>query len=260
MKEHVILAFGSFFVWAFMDRVVGPNVSRALQQRGVLKKKSGRRPLYCHSIAHHMLTGGLAAYVLYLETISDVVEPERSFKCLGPVSVLSTAVPSISLGYGFHDLLDGIHRRDVSVQIHGTIMVLGILALLYNGVAHHTCRIFTINLSTILLNMRALDFGRRANLLVDLCFVASFTLLRGLILPLWWFQFLSFAFRSDPSTWGACMKPSVAYVAVIGGVVLHSLNAYWLVKIIERAISRIKIPGGISRVGTGVVSACAKAT
>lgn len=115
--------------------------------------------------------------------------------------------------------------------------MIGYTALCYLGVAHHTVRILVINASTVFLNFRRIDFGVRRNFFVDVAFIVSFFVLRIVLLPKWWIDFLRFAHSSDTTMWGECMNESIVLFAFIGGIILHSLNAYWFVLIL-RSVNR----------------------
>ena len=195
--------------------------------------------VYLHSIVHHTLTSICACYVWRLEETTSIGEPERSYLCLEPISFVSKTIPSVSLGYGFIDLLDGLRRNDRSVIVHGTLMCLGLASLLAAGVAHHTVRLYVINLSSIFLNLRSIDMGSKTkNMIVDVLFVVTFFLLRCILLPIWWTRFLYRGLLLSDATWGRCMSRIVIFGSLVGGVVLHSLNGYWMYHIVRKARDR----------------------
>eukprot|EP00940_MAST-03C_sp_MAST-3C-sp2_P001651 g1651.t1 len=248
----VQIACASMIVWYGIEQYIEPIVSRFLSRKKIMT--SGTRRFYLSAVIHHLLTSVPALYVLFVESeVAATKEPERSFRCLGPVSIVSSLLPPLSLGYGVHDLIDGYRRRDVSVLIHGSLLTSGLVILLHLDVAHHIVRIFTINISSFFLNLRALDFGTRSNVAVDLMFVASFAILRAIVLPMWWIQFLSFAHRTPATTWGTCMSWGVVRGAILGGMILHSLNFYWLYRIVMRAYERYAA-SSVRRRGAGIIS------
>lgn len=178
------------------------------------------------SLVHSAGMTVAALLVLALEERQDVVEPERSFACLPPSSILAWVLPPIELGYALHDLLDGLSMRRVDLIAHGVVVAAALVPMIALGVAHHTSRLLLMHLSTIFLNMRRADLGGAGNSAVDASFLVSFLLLRLGLLPLWWVRFLSHGARSDPAGWGGCMHYGVLYGAFASGLVMHGLNLH----------------------------------
>ena len=242
----------SALFWFALDYVISPeSVKRWLRKYTFIKKSQG---FYVHGMIHHTVVSVLAFVVYLRENDPNVVgEPDRSFLCLPPVTPLSEILPAISLGYGFHDVVDGFRRSSPSFVAHGALLVFGFTLLCTLDVAHHLVRVLMINVSSIFLNMRRLDGGVQFNFMIDMMFVASFVIMRILVLPWWWIQFLYRAHNTDPQSWGNCMNEYIVLFSFIGGCILHGLNLYWLYLILRNARRRYR-KSSIKRKSIGVTS------
>ena len=155
------------------------------------------------------------------------------------------------MGYAVHDLRDALRVGNASFIFHGAF-VGSFLALMFSlSVAHHITVVLTVHLSSVFLNLRRVDFGEKGNTAVDISFATSFVVLRLLFLPALWLLFLRHAHQTERSTWGPCMLSGhVVLLAIIGGVLLHGLNAYWAVQIVARARARVwRDADGVGRSG-----------
>jgi hypothetical protein len=198
---------------------------------------------------HSAVMGVAAAANFAFDSLTvEVTEPERSFRCLPPASTLAWMLPAAEMGYALHDLRDALRAGNPSFIAHGAL-VGGFLALLFwLRVAHHLTVVIALHISSIFLNLRRVDFGSRANAAVDVAFAASFVLLRLLALPALWVVFLRAAVAEPPHRLGACMLGGrVVYLAVLGGVGLHSLNGYWGWLIILKLRSKWRDADGVGR-------------
>ena len=101
--------------------------------------------------------------VLASEEGAEVMEPDRSFRCLPPVSWLAEHLPEVTLGYGVHDLVYGLRQGQASFWLHGCLLCLFFGLMCGLGLAHHTNRILLVNLSTLFLVLRRLDLGVALN-------------------------------------------------------------------------------------------------
>ena len=233
------LATISALFWFALDYMISPQfVKTSLRNIFRIRKSDG---FYVHGMIHHTIIS-IGSFVVYLrENDPNIVgEPDRSFLCLPPVTSLSEILPAISLGYGFHDVVDGFRRSSPTFVAHGALLVFGFTLLCSLGVAHHLVRVLMINVSSIFLNMRRLDGGVGFNFAVDMMFVVSFIIMRIIILPSWWIQFLYRAYSSDPQNWGDCMNEHVVLFAFFGGCVLHGLNLYWMYLILRNVCRRYR--------------------
>lgn len=199
---------------------------------------------------HSAVLGALsAATFAYEMSYADVIEPQRSFQCLPPATVLGWVLPAAELGYALHDLRDALRMGNASFILHG-VFVGGFLALLFwLRVAHHATPGFAVHLSSVFLNLRRVDFGPRGNRAVDVGFVVSFFVLRGLLLPAVVGSFLWAGFgasAAERAAWGACMLGGrVLYVAAAGGGLLTALNVYWGWQIVLKMRSKWRDADGI---------------
>lgn len=179
---------------------------------------------------HSVIAGvGAVAFLVYEMLTEEVIEPERSVRCMPPSSAMAWVLPATELGYALHDLRDALHTGKASFMLHG-VFVGGFLGLTFAlGVAHHSTFVLSVHCSSIFLNLRRVNFGPRGNAWIDVSFAITFFVLRLILLPALWALFLWHVLvASDSRTWGPCMLGgAVVPVAVFGGVVLHSLNFYW---------------------------------
>jgi hypothetical protein len=252
MVNVVLISLISTAFWFGLDYLITPgSVKSWFRKYTFIRNSEG---FYVHGVVHHVVVALGAFAVFRIETDPSVVgEPDRSFMCLPPVTPLSEILPAISFGYGFHDVVDGLRRGLPSFVIHGLLLVFGFGFTLFLGVAHHMVRILMINASSIFLNMRRLDGGSQFNFAIDMMFVFSFVVLRIIILPLWWIQFLYRARSSNPDTWGDCMNKHIVMLSFLGGIILHGLNMFWFYLIVRNACRRYRT-SSIKRKTVGVTS------
>eukprot|EP00962_Isochrysis_galbana_P045002 scaffold17607_cov110-Isochrysis_galbana.AAC.3 len=192
-------------------------------------------------MVHSVVVSIMAAVSIWLEAQEDLPEPQRSYVCAEPASLLSWLIPSIELGYALHDLASALWQMQLDFVLHGALVTAMLLLLCGLGTAHHTSRISIVHVSTILLNLRRVDLGSAANRRVDVAFAVSFLFLRCLVLPYWWILFLAHGRTMPAREWGPCMHGgAVVAVAAIGGFVMHALNFYWAGLILAKAVRRAK--------------------
>jgi hypothetical protein len=224
--------------YALVSRLPASTVDRMLK-RHLGAHHSARFDL-C-SMVHSVVVSTLAAASIWLEAHADPPEPQRSYACAEPASPLSWLIPSIELGYALHDLSKAVWHKQMDFALHGVLVTTILLLLCGLGTAHHTSRISIVHLSTILLNLRRVDFGLAANRRVDVGFALSFLFLRCLMLPYWWLLFLAYGRDTPAREWGPCMHGgAVVALAAVGGLFMHALNFYWGGLILIKAVSRAK--------------------
>jgi hypothetical protein len=269
------VAAASVLCHSAFDAVPASAVLRALKSFGAIRADGFDFRMWLHSL---LLGAAAAGTFVYEMLTSDVIEPERSFRCmpvraartrrtippsaltspsrpslyiytlslLQPASTLGWALPAAELGYALHDMRDALRLGNAAFILHG-VFVGGFLWLLFAlDVAHHVTPMLSVHLSSVFLNLRRVDFGPFGNHAIDIGFVVSFFVLRLAFLPAAWLLFLREANGSDTASWGACMLGGrVLYLAVFGGAVLHGLNAFWAWQIVIKLRSRWRGADGI---------------
>lgn len=184
---------------------------------------------------------GLAALLVLLrESELQVSEPQRSFSCLPAPSLLHSLLPQVELGYAMYDAVSALRLWNWTFVLHGIVASAVLLIVSSIGVAHHLSRVLVIHLSTVFLHLRRVSFSPRVNRRIDFCFGASFCILRLILLPWWWINFLAHAYYTPSSSWGECMSGGVIVACVLGGLVLHSLNAYWGLLILGKLRDKLR--------------------
>jgi len=245
------VAFATTAAHALLSTIPQAAVDRALVHHLGARSSTG---FDLRSALHSVTVTVLAAAALLAEAQNELREPERSYACAGPASVLSWVVPPIELGYGLHDLASALRRRHADFALHGALVTAMLLALCHLGVAHHTSRVSITHASTVLLNARRVDLGPEVNRRVDTAFALSFLVLRCVLLPYWWVLFIAHGYATSASEWGPCMHGgAVVLVALVGGALMHGLNLFWasliFVKVWQRARGGMRRPGGIGSNG-----------
>ena len=245
MMEVLTVAAASYAAHSLLDALPPAAVHALLSRFGARSSDGFDLRMWLHSLL--MGAGGLFSFLV------DAAhhEPQASFQCEPPPSFLSWALPAAEMGYAVHDLRDAMRIGNPSFIFHGAFVGSFLALMFYLQVAHHITVVFTVHLSSVFLNLRRVDFGMRGNTAVDVGFAASFVVLRLLFLPILWLLFLRHAYQTVPSTWGACMLGgSVVPLAILGGVLLHGLNAYWGVQIVLRVRARVwRDADGVGRSG-----------
>lgn len=110
------IAFFSAVFWFSLDVVLDERTTRRLI-RTIVPSVRGSKDFYPHGIIHHTIVSVGALYVLIAESYAHQTQPQRSFLCLPPLAAPSEWLPPFSLGYGVHDVADGIRRKDISFVI-----------------------------------------------------------------------------------------------------------------------------------------------
>jgi len=241
----VAVAIASAALHSLLDMLPTAAVQRGLSHLGAIRSDGFDARMWLHSA----LMGIAAAASFAVESLTlDVIEPERSFRCLPPASVLAWMLPAAEMGYALHDLRDALRVGNPSFILHGAFVGGFLAALFVLGVAHHVTIVIALHMSSIFLNLRRVDFGPRANAGIDVAFALSFLALRLLLLPALWAVFLWKGYAQPPSTFGACMAGGrVVHLAVVGGLALHGLNAYWGWQIVRKLRSKWRDGDGVGR-------------
>jgi len=211
--------------------------------------------LNAKSLVHSTLASFASFIMVYYELQLEVEaqEPARSFYCMPASSWFAVFLPPFELGFGLHDLAEGIRLQQWSFLLHGIIVSATLIPCLWLDLAHHMAKISIVHFSTIFLNLRRADFGDAGNLAVDVTFMVTFMLLRVFLLPRWFFDFLSYGLdgRSDPSTWGWCMNFYVLAVDAMIMLLFSGLNFYWAVLLVQKTYAKLVL-GESTRAEDGV--------
>lgn len=239
------VAIGSATAHSLLDALPHSVVQRVLAKCGARSSDGFDARMWVHSAVMGI---GAAACVAWDSLTAEIVEPERSFRCMPPASHLAWALPAAEMGYALHDLRDAARIGNPSFVAHGAFVGSFLALLFWLDVAHHVTASLALHISSIFLNLRRVDFGPRANAAVDVAFAISFFVLRLVLLPAMWLVFLLRGAAEPPSRLGACMASGrVLYVAFVGGLVLHVLNAYWGWLILRKLRSKWRDSDGLGR-------------
>lgn len=223
----------SCIFWFGLDHVATLIPQTVLLQHKVRRSED----LFLPNLIHHACSGLGAIVVWALEDYSEVPQPQRSFQCLPPATPLAEFLPSISLGYGLHDFAYGVRTGQASFWLHGLLISLALLVVCHLRIGHNLARLEIMNLSTIFLILRRVDFGPAINRCVDVTFVVLFFALRVVLIPLWWIQYLRYSRSSDSQLWGPCINAGVLALVGVSGIAMHSLNAYWFWHICQKMVA-----------------------
>ena len=239
------VAIASATAHRLLDGLPSSVVQRVLARCGALGSNGFDVRMWVHSAAMGI---GAAVATTVDSLTAEVIEPERSFRCMPPASQLAWMLPAAEMGYALHDLRDALRIGNPSFIAHGAF-VGGFLALLFwLDVAHHVGAALSLHISSIFLNLRRVDFGPRANAAIDIAFGVSFLILRLVMLPALWLIFLVRGAAEPRNHFGACMAGGrVLYVAFVGGLALHGLNVYWGRLIWGKLHSRWRDSDGLGR-------------
>jgi len=214
----------------------------------------------------HSLIIGVAATcsILWDAFFTEVHEPARMYMCMPPTTWLSWALPPIEAGYALGELFTMIPQRNWQYIAHGTLVLSTLSVLRWLGVVAHASRILVIHVSTAFLNLRGIDLGPRVNGAIDVCFAMSFILLRLVILPVWWVQFLAYGYglKGDGGAGGgggsvdvrataSCVTNAVYRVVVVGGVLIHGLNLYWGLLVCKKLWQKLRGRSALHRSKAG---------
>lgn len=152
------------------------------------------------STVHSIVMGSLAVGCYLWEMgYADVRYPASVYACLGPSSSLAAILPAIEAGYAISELAGVLFRKwDRLLVLHGVVVLVTVMCLRALGVDHFAYQLFSIHISTIFLNLRGVDFGGSNNIVIDVAFLLTFAVLRIVVLPAWWVQFLVHGHRLGP--------------------------------------------------------------
>lgn len=241
----VAVAAASAVLHSLLDALPPAAVQRALVACGAVRHDGFDARMWLHSA----VMGGAAAITFVADSLTaDVAEPEASFRCMPPASTLAWSLPAAEMGYALHDLRDAVRIGNPSFVAHGAFVGGFLLLLFWLEVAHHVTVVIALHLSSVFLNLRRVDFGPRGNVRVDVAFALSFLVLRVLLLPLLWLVFLARGYATPAHGLGPCMLGGrVLHLALLGGLVLHGLNAFWGWQIVRKLRGKWRDGDGVGR-------------
>ena len=133
-SEVVAVAVASCAAHELSSWVPATVITRIAKRCGARRADGFDLRCWLHSLLMGCTARGLAVWEQYQ---LDVIEPERSYRCLPPATALAWVLPAIEVGYALHDLRDAARIRSVSFAMHG-VLVGGFLAIAFVlGIAHH---------------------------------------------------------------------------------------------------------------------------
>jgi hypothetical protein len=153
-----------------------------------------------------------------------------------PPSFLATALPMISVGYAFFDVIVGLRSNRLDYFLHGVILfgIMGVSCMY--GMSHHLAYSLTMELSTVFLNLRVLKRNW-----IDIVFVVTFVLTRIFLVPYMWWIWIRAYEHADETTRTCIAGSEVLYHSVIfAGIFFNLLNLYWGQMIVRRLVAKIK--------------------
>ena len=169
-----------------------------------------------HSFTCMVLTGA---------TVMLDVSTGRDIYCFCSCAIeppwTATILPAVTMGYGFYDLLIGIHRHARwDYSMHGVVLILACGAVCVSKQAHQVTYMMLMEWSTVFLNLRRLK-----SIYIDFMFALLFFVIRIGVVPFVWTKWMYRFSRDDTNT--SCIATIVPWAALFGGIILHVLNIYW---------------------------------
>ena len=192
---------------------------------------------------HAVLSGLGSAICVYLNhfaavEISGQAEPLRSIRCddgdASPLTSLHRILPAITLGYGMCDILEGLDLgRDFLIHATALVIVMGTCCEL--GYSHTVTPMLIMEISSIWLNISSATFiSETMSVVFQLLFASSFFVVRILIVPYIWLEWVWTLIREEREGHTICFHWSFKYFVIVFGLVFNALNFYWMYKIIRK--------------------------
>jgi TLC domain len=232
--------------WTWDLRLVALGTTLVLWLiRLVFQKKHG---IDWYAFLHAIVSSVGALACLYLDWVASepmtrVAEPLRSIAlCAGPLTSLHRILPAITMGYSVFDLLDGL-QISLSFALHG-VATLAVMALFLHVVdaPHIVAPMLLMETSTIFLNLVHADFvPASAAVANQICFAVSFFVARLVLFPMIWIKLMGtmWQYRTNV-TFQQCYPAHFMYTCFLFGMVFHTLNVYWFIKIVRKARRRMQ--------------------
>jgi len=207
-----------------------------------------------HSVSHSVLVGLGSIYCTYMnifeaESISGMPEPLRTIRCEGPLTPLHSFIPVVALGYAVSDIIYGFQTGSNDFIFHGACMGTVLLIVCELEMQHSVISALLMYVSSFALNLMEADFFNATGKLVcSAIFAILFFLIRIIVVPYTWFQFLTTLYyeiqdgtststSTSTSTTESCFPKSFIYIVFVFGMLFHGLNLYWL-RLIIRKVQR----------------------
>lgn len=212
--------------------------------RLVFQKKRG---IDWYALLHAIVSSVGAFACLYLDwvasvSLTSVGEPLRSIAlCAGPLTSLHRILPAITMGYSIFDLLDGL-QISIDFALHGVATLAVMLLFIQVGAPHIVAPMLLMETSTIFLNLVQADFvPASAAVANQLCFVVSFFVARIVLFPMIWIRLMWTMWKHRTNiTFQECYPDHFMFICFGFGVVFHTLNAHWFIKIVRKARRRMQ--------------------
>lgn len=191
---------------------------------------------YC--LVHAWMSAAGSVMVVYLdvfqsERLTGTPEPLRALLCQGPMTSLHRILPAITIGYSLFDFLDGI-RISWDFAAHGAVTLFTLGLFCATGTPHFTAPFLIMEVSTVFLVLVRADFlSDRVLFWNQVAFMTSFFFVRCIVSPWLYVKCLRAAW--NVTAWQHCYPNVLLPIYAVLGIFFHSLNAYWMYKIILKA-------------------------
>lgn len=187
-----------------------------------------------HGLLHSLVVGlgGLACtYLDYFasEAVTGEPEPLHMAQCGPPMTSLHRILPAITLGYSVTDVYNGLALGKIDFVLHGVATTAVMLVFCELDVPHTIVQMLVMEVSTIFLCLRKIKLGEKVKGVMSIAFAVSFILCRNLITPYVWGRLVHALYYHGDAN---CFHKYYFPLVVAFGVFFHTLNLYWLSKII----------------------------
>jgi hypothetical protein len=229
--------------WEWNLRVVGlVTVLLLWCVRAALQKKRG---IDWYAFVHALVSGLGSMACVYLdlfaaETLTGTAEPLRSCQCEGPLTSLHRILPAITMGYSMFDLFDGF-TISIDFALHGLSTFSVMAFFCEHNAPHIIAPMLLMEVSTIPLTLVRADFvSASVTAMIQASFALLFFIFRVIFVPFVWFKLMMTMNeqRSLP-VYQDCFPPYFMPFAFGFGMVFHSLNAFWFIKIVKKIRRKI---------------------
>lgn len=222
-----------------------------------------------YALIHACVVGTGSLACSYLDRYSTIImgggspHPLRLILCDGAgggggaLTSLHRVLPFVTLGFAFTDVMEGLQLRRADYLFHGTLLGATFGTVCYLELQHCVVPMLLMELSSVPLNLRQATFlSSNGQVACSVMFALSFFVVRILIVPYIWGEFLWVLYQQQRSTIQSlnsveaettvnaqkesCFPPNFAYVVFVLGVCFHALNFFWMIKIgkkIQRKLS-----------------------
>lgn len=205
----------------------------------IWKSVGKRGGIEWYALLHAVVTGVGSVVCIYLDhsvIVNGVPQPLHAIRCGPPLTALHRMLPSITMGYSFLDLLQGVNIN-LAFALHGlaTLLVMGA----FLGHPQIITPMLVMEVSTIFLSLTDGTFWSPVQTVgVLVTFAVSFFLCRIVAAPYVWWELVRTMYHEKKGS--SCLAPHIFPTTVVFGVFFHSLNVYWMYKIVRKARRKMK--------------------